>query len=142
MTSQTLKTTAELALCRALPDMCRAKQGRVSGQLDKLKKETDRLLVKMPQLKDSDKQQIAAVIDRFRLSTGWDGRGRHVMTYVSFLLAVLDGDEKYSRIIHVLNSIADYFDRANKAPAPCFWAGALACKKWESCMSSVFRGAA
>lgn len=134
MMPKTLMCTAELALCRALPDMCKTQQGRVKGLYKNLQKETDRLLAMQPALQNKEVTVLAAMIDAFKQKTGWTGRGRHVLTYVSFLLAILDGESKYSRIITILNNIVDYFDRAGKAPIACFWAGALAKKKWLDCI--------
>lgn len=130
MTEKHLKETAELALCRALRDMVPTKQGRLDRLFSKLEKETDKILSQKPYVSDADKQRLAEVFDTFRDATGWAGRSKHVLTYVSFLLALIDG--RYPGITAPLNGIVDYFERAGRAPSACFWAGAVAKKKWDT----------
>ena len=39
--------------------------------------------------------------------------------------------QQINRIIRLLNDIFDYYDRADKAPAPCLWGGEVNAQKWQ-----------
>jgi len=76
-------------------------------------------------------------IDRFQRLLGWDNRERHMLSLVSFSLALIDESnfdyQKYApKIIEYLNDIYDYFDRGNKAHLLCCVSGAVAMDKWKT----------
>lgn len=124
-----LQKTAELSLVRALPDMLvkMCKPGRLNNLYRKLQREVNRELPAVKYTR-AELSVLNDTIERFADATGWNGKERHALTYVSFLLALFDG--QYPQIVAILNDIVDYFERGgNLLPANC-WAGARAQEKW------------
>ena len=107
------------------------KPGRLSGLFRRLESEADKALntYYKPNQRNCDKAERKILEWQERI--GWtDRKRRHTCSYVNFIATVLDG--VHAKVNKVLIDIIDYYDRAGKAPAPCYWAGADACEQWRS----------
>ena len=124
---------AELAFLRAMPDhlLPEVPNGRLKNRLSKLLKLTDLEIQKLKDMTFEECEQTADIIKEFALLSGWDGKKRHVVSVVSFLLAMIE-DSKYNypdSIISVLNDLFDYFERAKAIKGLCLMSGSRAAEK-------------
>lgn len=107
--------------------------GRLRNLYQRLINSADKELSKFPKATDRDREQAAALIQKWGESIGWLGKEKHVCTAISFCLGVIENSEfDYSpRITETMNEIIDYFERVNKLPAPSPWSGEMAAMKWD-----------
>jgi len=130
-----MKHYAELSLIFGLPIFLKSKKlhnGRFKNLCARLQKETKKDLNKIM----FPKVQISKMTDKleeFMKAAGWYKSEKHIMTYLSFCLAMIENSEfEYNfKIIDTLNDIVEYLERGGYMPAPCMWAGDVAAKKWE-----------
>ena len=79
----------------------------------------------------SEKIEVEKRIFEFGRVTRWEGKPRHVMTYVSFCLSLMESVRGSEDIIKELNAISARFERFGESRMACMAAGALALEKWE-----------
>jgi cobalamin biosynthesis Mg chelatase CobN len=126
-----LQKTATLGLVQALVDHCRPPQGRFAGLLRRLGKEAGKEFAKLPRLSDSDMKRAEKAIVELGERTGWEGKGKHPATIVSFLLAAIDEERGFDgKIVEVLNELHAYMEHGKSRLQPCCWAGARAAEIW------------
>ena len=136
-----MEKTAELALVYGLTDLMETPHpGRIASMRKRLRKACEKEFVRVRPLFRDEMTQVATVVDRFATESGWHGKEKHIVTIVSFLLAVVG--EKYPGITAVLNDIAAYFEAGNDSPPACYWAGDLAREKWDAALSALSQEAA
>ncbi len=82
------RKTAEMVLCLVLPTFSDVKPGRLQSLYLKLEKRVNRVLERMPVADPESGVLLASLLDRFRKEAGWAGKGKHVCTVSSFLLAI------------------------------------------------------
>lgn len=134
MTNKQLREVAVLAMVRSFPDQL-AKgetQGRLLGLYKKLQKETDRLLGKQPLVSKLDEEILGKKLTAWATKTGWGHKGKHPVSVVTFLIGIVSDfirDDK--KLIKILQSIFDYFDRIGHAYAACLPAGTLASNRFS-----------
>jgi len=133
-----LELTTELALIKAIYFFVRhkLKPGRLANRVDRLNKAVDKILDNKIKLNDYQVKISKSRIDRFQRLLGWDNRERHMLSLVSFSLALIEESDfnyqKYApKIIQCLNDIYDYFDRGNNAHLLCCVSGEVAMDKWR-----------
>lgn len=130
-----LKHTAELALIRAIPDMILGdcKQGRLRGLNHKIIKQVDSILRTLPRTGYLDMLNISEKIFEFAKETGWEKKEKHVVTFASFALEMIERSpfEYPDKITEYLNDLVDYFERAGRVNTAPMWAGGVAYEKWE-----------
>lgn len=131
----TLKHTAELALIRAIPDMILAEceQGRLRGLNQRIIKNVDKILSTMPRVGYLDMVDISQAIFEFAAETGWENKQKHVVTFASFALEMIERSPfAYpDEITNSLNDLVDYFERAGRVNMAPMWAGGVAYEKWH-----------
>jgi len=134
MISEIERKTVELALIRAIPLMCKANPGRVRGLSERLGRQVDARVMRLPRLSEQQALVLRDKINEFsKHQSKWQTRGAHACTYVSFCLDLID-NRPWPEIKQTLCDIVDYFDRAGKLPTPSSWAGALARERFDSVM--------
>ena len=130
MNKDLMKMTAELALIRALPDfVCDdLKPGRLKGLYKKLVKAVNKEWDRYPKLSLNEEIAVNKNLIEFGVLTGWQGKKRHHITYVSFIAFFAD---RHTLINPIINDIVDYFERGNNLKQVCCRAGLTAFEKWE-----------
>lgn len=105
-------------LVLALPENTRRPRGKLDNLLNRLQKETERRLRRLPALSDSDIAACVRKYERFAASTGWGERDDlSVLTWTNFLLALLDDcPPGFGKAIEILTKIAEYLERAGTRP--------------------------
>jgi len=141
-----VELTAELAFIKAvyLFSEKKLKEGRLKNRFEKLAKEVDRLLDNKPKLGKYDKYVAEKRVELFSKKVGWIGKQRHIVSIISFCLALIDeSDFNYSKhapkIIQYLNDIYQYFERGKDAKLLCCLSGSIAHEKWKSAIKEVKR---
>lgn len=133
--SPTLKKTAELALIRAIPDMIleNCGKGRLHGLNLKIIEQVDNILSQMPRTGYMDMELISRKIFEFATVTGWERKQKHVATFASFALEMIENSPfTYpDKITDLLNDLIDYFERAGRITTAPFFAGGVAYEKWN-----------
>jgi len=124
--------TAFLAMCSGLIEYVQAaqkmKQGRLKGLLERLKKQANYFLIRMPKINNVNR--LVSIIDNFDKKAGWKTSENHMLIYCNFL-ALLAEKYGYNSIIETIINIMDYFERENKEPDSGFNAGMKAYNLWE-----------
>lgn len=130
------KHYAELTLIWSTPILLRGKlkPGRLKNLFQKLQVETARDLHRIIGVNSAMQVETANRLEEFMHSTGWYNKSKHIMTFLSFLLAMIENSEsKFSpKITDTLNKIVEYFEAGGEARIQCFWAGDVAARKWEA----------
>jgi len=126
---------SELAMIRALPDFIvgSLNPGRLKNRCEKLLKLVDSELAKLPEPTYNELNKISDRIKLFGKASGWEGKQRHTVSVVSFLLAMIE-ESSFShnqKIINTLNDIFNYFERNRDAKPLCLKSGEIASQKWE-----------
>ena len=139
MTPQNRKM-AELAMVISIPEFTKGevKNGRLKNLYQKLTKTATMELERIPKASIVELVEIEDKVANFGKETGWEGKEKHIVTLASFCLGMLENSKSKfdSKIIEILNDIVDYFERAEKAPGPSFWAGSVAASKWNAIMEA------
>jgi len=135
-----LQKTATLGLIQALVDHCRPPQGRFAGMLRRLGKEAAKEFARLPRISDSDLKKAEKAIVALGEKTGWEGKGKHPATIVSFLLAAIDEEPSFDgKIVEILNELHAYMERGKNRLQPCYWAGARAAEIWAEVSAELER---
>jgi len=124
-----LRELSELALAHGLADIAKTKPGRLRNLLEKLRSAAAVHIRKIPKYTD-EVERVGAKLDEFHAATGWNGKERHVMTYISFLSDLFDG--RYPEIHRIIADITEHYERNEPLKPAFFWAGAMAAEKWRS----------
>jgi len=130
-----IKKLSELALIRALPDFIigKLKPGRLKNKCDRLIRLIDAEIIKIPKITTKDAYDVKLRMQEFGKRTGWENKERHVVTLVSFHLAMIEESEfEYDpKIGQYLTDIFDYFERKEGSRPICYVAGDIAMTKWK-----------
>lgn len=133
--SKTEYNIAALALVKGLPLMARdsgLKLGRMTALTDRLEKcAGDHLNFAAAFLPNHRLNEIIRATAKFHENTGWEGKRRHICTYASLCLDLIEG-LPYVKIKDILVDIVDYYDRAGDFPPASGWSGALAADKFRA----------
>ena len=131
-----MKHYAELTLIWSTPILLKGKlkPGRLRGLFQKLQYETAKDLHRIVGVTSSMQFETANLLEKFMYSTGWYNKSKHIMTFLSFLLSMIENSEsKFNpKITETLNNIVEYFEAGGEARVQCFWAGDLAAQKWRA----------
>ena len=129
------KHYAELTLLWGTPLFIKGtvKPGRLQNLFKTLQKETEQDLHRMIGTTNKDWMETANKLEAFMHSTGWYNKSKHIMTFLSFLLAMIENSEsKFNpKITETLNKIVSYFEAGGEARVQCFWAGDIAAQKFN-----------
>ncbi len=129
-----LRHYSELALVYGFQDFIRGnlKPGRFKNLCGRLKKECGKDLSRLI-IPQGQKIKAVNLLREFMQSAGWYKKSRHVTTYLSFCLAMIENSKfRYNpEIIITLNKLIDYLEKGGFLHEPCCWAGDLAARKWE-----------
>lgn len=127
---------SELALIECLhqkviPEL---KPGRLKHKLLELEKCVNAEFASMPNFSIAERDIALKKILKFTADTNWDKKDKHAVTFVSFLLDMIESSKhKYSnKITILLTEIFDYYERAGHAKQLCLVAGKIANEKWNS----------
>lgn len=135
MIERRLKEIAELALIGAVPEIVKGmKPGRGKNLCDRLSMSVHKTLAVMPEIRKEDIDMIQAAIGEFGRITGWEGKERHMTTYLSFCADLIERSEsKFDKcIMESLNDLVEYFEIGGNLRVQNCWSGALAADKWFS----------
>jgi hypothetical protein len=134
--SKKIDHLSELAYIRALPDYIipQIHRGRLKNRCKKLITLIDKEINKLSPWSDAESKEIGDRIAEFGKRTGWENTEKHIVTLLSFLLAMIEESTyKYnSSIVECLNDIHDYFERDGRVKIICNVAGCIASDKWNS----------
>ena len=131
-----VKTKARVGMALALADYVPPMPkngGKMNGLMGQLKSQCIKRLSYMIGRRSMLSEHEKIVRDKmgeFGKATGWEGKEKHLATYIAFLLALFD---KYpeSGIIGALNDISAFLEQGGKSPRACMPAGVTAFDKWE-----------
>ncbi|NCC53852.1 MAG: hypothetical protein EOM20_21970 [Spartobacteria bacterium] len=132
------KRMMELALVRAIPDLTigELKPSRLKGLYERLQREVDQDLARLPRPSQSEIYRIADRVNEFGRATGWLGQQRHVSTLLSFCAEMIENSRfnHNPKILETINDIIAHLESGKDLPAATFWAGSLAAEKWRELM--------
>jgi len=124
----------ELALVRAVPDQHapHMKPCRLRGLYERLIRDVDRDLAKLPRPTDAEIRKIGRRIERFGMDTGWLGQERHTGTILSFCAEMLETSPYPHNpgILKTVNEIILHMENIGDLKTACCWAGSVAAEKW------------
>ncbi len=130
------KHYAELTLIWSTPILLKGKlkPGRLKSLFEKLQAETARDLHRIVGVTSAMQVETANTLEKFMYATGWYNKSKHIMTFLSFLLAMIENSESEfnPKITDTLNKIVEYFEAAGEARVSCCWAGDVAARKWSA----------
>jgi len=108
--------------------------GRLKARCVRLRKEIIKEMQKIKNVTEDEKNEASKKVIRFGEMTGWEGKPRHIVTHISFFLAMMEASfNAYSpKIYRLFNDIVDYFDRGRDHSVLCDHAGITALEKWAS----------
>lgn len=126
-------------MIRAIPDLAigQVRPGRLKGLYGRLTEAVDGDLFRLPRPTVLELLRIDKSVQEFAKTTGWQNKQRHIMTLVSFCLAMIEHSEfQYSqRITKNLSEIVEYFERERmqniNASGPEIWPGKSGRKYWR-----------
>ena len=128
-----LKKIAEIALIGGIPEIVKdAKPGRARNLSIAVERATQRMLGRIPEIGNDEKQMIYDTMSEFGRVTGWEGKERQLTTYLSFVCDLMErSDVDFDRDVRkAVNDLVEYYDRDGKLRDPNVWAGSLAADKW------------
>ena len=129
-----IKHYTELALVYGFPDFIRGRlnPGRFQNLCDCLQKECRPALRNLT-ISETDKWKALEILRDFMKQAGWYKKSKHITTYLSFCLAMIENSQfRYNqRIITILNALITHLENGDFLYEPCCWAGDLAAQKWE-----------
>ena len=122
---------AKLAMVRMIPEffLDKVPPGRLHGRLLKLQNEVDSMLSRMPPPTPEQNRAIYKIVSNFGYLSGWEGKERHIITVISFVMALVN-DEKWDKINDLLVDIHDYYERVGDTNQLCYIGGNIAAEKW------------
>lgn len=124
------RKNAELALVKGIVLVSNPRPGRMRGLIKRLGREVDRELMRLPVIPKERFERVAAKLQEWERESGWAGKGKHICTYASFCLDLIDA-RPWPKVKAVLVDIIDHYDRVGAMPAACCWSGALARERFE-----------
>ena len=134
-----IKKYAELSFALYLASKIEqeAQKGRLKNSCQKLEAAVLEQFKGAPKFTNPEMQTADKIIDAFLDKTGWK-KGKHIVTTINFLLAVMDkkpyGEES---VVPALMEIFNYFDRVRDAPKACEWAAGKGHEKWEETCQEI-----
>ena len=130
-----LKHYAELALLYGFPDFIRGDlpRGRFKNLCSRLQKECGQDLCRLI-ISETDKNKALALLRTFMKQAGWYKKSRHVTTYLSFCLSMIENSQFHYKlkITETLNALIDHLEHGGFLHDPYCWAGDLAARKWRA----------
>ena len=132
MNIKKLKDRSELGLVAALTKVIPHlnKMGRINSLIRSAEKKAIRRLDRTRSLNKAEMVIVRDKFKKFERLTRWDTRPRHLISYISAVLAILDG-KGYNDIELSLVDVIDFFERHKKINPACFWSGDIVKKKWD-----------
>lgn len=131
-----LQNTAEVAMIRSLGEQVfdNSNRGRMKNKSAKLVEESDKILVRLPKIENSEMKQIEIHLDKFFESTGWARKQKNIVTIIVFCHYIRKNSKfKYSKkLVNILDDMFDYRERAGYVKDACLWPGELAYNKWQA----------
>jgi len=126
-----LKSQSELGLVASLKDIIRINtKSRIYGLANNASKKAYKEIKKKPLLNKKETEIVQQKFKKFEKLTKWDTNPRHLISYVSALLEIIE-HTNWSEMKDDLVEIIDFFERKNKIPPGCFWSGKVTKQKWD-----------
>ena len=135
MTQKQLTEIAVFAITKNFPDQIAnaEPEGRLKGMYRKLDQEVIRLLGECPSLNEKDEAKLNDLLTTWAKLTRWCEKGKTQPTVVCFLIGIISDNLKHcGKLLIILQSIWNHFERAKKIPIPSEWAGMLAAERFNN----------
>jgi hypothetical protein len=119
-----LQKTAALAVIQALVDHSRVPVGRLKARLQKIEKQVAKKFGYLPRITNDERSKLVDLIMDFEQEMDWQGKDRHVLSYINFILGIL---EEYPVVDTMeLQEMQRYFERVDADPPGSYDEGARA----------------
>jgi len=135
-----IKKLTEIAILRYISENIfkNISKGRIRSKSKQLIKLIDKEMNKDFNLLDFNKLTVIdKKIKQWADLTGWDGKKKHIITFISFLAILLENSKyEYNKLIYdKFNEIVDFYERQNKSKIICMVGGKIAYEKWVHVMN-------
>lgn len=124
-----LKKHADLTLLVGIRAIADNKANKLNGLLKRAADRASREQKSIDRPSMSDAIAIKNMYQELCNNTKWNKKPMHPLTFVNFCLEILE-NHNMPKIVEALEDITEHFEKGNKAPTACFWAGTVAFEKW------------
>lgn len=139
MTKKQLREIAIYGITKNFPDQVAGlePEGRLKGMYSRLDQEVIRLLVACPSLKKKDEVELNKLLTAWTEKTRWGEKGKTQPTVVSFLIGIItDNLPNCGKLLIILQSIWNHYERKQKISIASGWAGGLAAERFNEVFGS------